>query len=159
MVKSSRRKGIGRKDLLIGAAITFSICTLPTAFMVFCWSTTKFPPQVFGNNEDHFRGHVIDPIPESVEILDVEFDDIIIHPDVAYFFRFSIDRSGLEKIITKRTLELTNNECFDPIPSPEWWKFPPPDNREIYQYESDSVIISLCYDESSKIAYYAFWTY
>ena len=159
MATNSKRRAFSRKDLIISAAITFSICTLPTAFMVFCWSVTKFPPQIFGNNEDHFRGHVISPIPESVEILDVEFDDIIIHPDVAYFFRFLVNRSDLEEIIAENSLEPTSEECFDPIPSPTWWKFQSPDNREIYQYESDNVIISLCYETSSKIAYYAFWTH
>jgi hypothetical protein len=128
--------------------------------MGFCWSVTKFPPQIFGNNEDHFRGHVISPMPESVEILNVEFDDLIIHPDVAYYFRFLVNRSDLEKIITYRSLKPINDECRSPISSTEWWKFPSPNTMEVYQYDnSDGLIISLCYDAASKTAYYLYWTY
>jgi hypothetical protein len=125
-----------------------------------CCAITKFPPQIFGKNEDHFRAFVIDPIPESVEILNVEFDDLIIHPDVAYYFQFLVNRSDLEKIIAFNSLQPTDDECFDPSPSPNWWKFPSPNNMEIYKYEkSGGLIISLCYDASSKTAYYAYWTY
>ena len=125
-----------------------------------CCALAKFPPQIFGKNEDHFRAFVIDPIPESVEILDVEFSDLIIHPDVAYFFRFSVNRDDLEKIIATNSLQATSDECFDPSPSPSWWKFPSPSDMEIYQYRSDGgLIISLCYDTSNNIAFYAFWTH
>jgi hypothetical protein len=127
--------------------------------LVSCCAITRFPPQIFGKNEDHFRAFVIDPIPESVKILNVEFDDIMIHPDVAYFFHFLVNRNDLKKIISYNSLEPTNDECFDPSPSPKWWKFPSPNNMEIYQYETDRVITSLCYDASSQTAYYAYWTH
>src|SRR5688500_15041729 len=117
-------------------AIALLVLVFTPILLVLCCAITRFPPQIFGKNEDNFRAFVIDPIPENVKILNVEFDDIMIHPDVAYFFRFLADRSDLEKIISENSLEPTNEECFDPIPSPEWWKFPSSDDREIYQYES-----------------------
>lgn len=124
-----------------------------------CCVITRFPPQIFGKNEDHFRAFVIDPIPGSVKILNVEFDDMIVHPDVAYFFRFSVNRNDLEKIIAFNVLKPTSDECFEPSPSPKWWKFPSPNSMEIYQYNKGRQIISLCYDASSQIAYYAYWTH
>ena len=151
---TSRFRAIARK-MAIALLVLISVPILVGA----CCALTRFPPQIFGKNEDHFRAFVIDPIPESVKILNVEFDDIMIHPDVSYFFRFLVDRSDLKKIIAENALEPTSEECFDPIPSPEWWKLPSSDNREIYQYKSDGVIISLCYDASNKTAYYAYWTY
>jgi hypothetical protein len=127
--------------------------------LILCCVLTKFPPQIFGNNKDHFRTFVMSPIPASVEILDVEFDDLIIHPDIAYYFRFLVNRADLEKIIAYNSLERTSDECFDPSPQPSWWNLQSPSNREIYKYESDGLIISLCYDSVSQTALYAFWTY
>lgn len=140
-------------------AIALIILVSAPILLGLCCAITRFPPQIFGKNEDHFRAFVIDPIPESVKIINVEFDDIMIHPDVAYFFHFLVNRNDLKKIISYNSLQPTSEECFDPAPSPEWWKFPSPNNMEIYQYESDGVIISLCYNASSQTAYYAYWTY
>lgn len=126
--------------------------------LILCCILTKFPPQIFGNNKDHFRAFVISPIPESVEILDVEFSDLIIHPDVAYYFRFVVNRSDLNKIIAYNSLQPTDDECFDSA-TPTWWNVPSPDKTEIYEYQTDDVIISLCYDAASSIALYSFWTY
>jgi len=141
----------------LGRALAIFVSSL--ILLLLCCTLTKFPPQIFGKSEDHFRAFVIDPIPNSVEILNVEFSDLIIHPDVAYYFRFSVNRSDVEKIIVYNSLQPTDDECFDPSPSPNWWKFPSPNTMEIYDYESEDVIISLCYDATSKTAYYAFWTY
>jgi hypothetical protein len=140
-------------------AIVLLILVSAPLLLGLCCAITKTPPQIFGKNEDHFRAFVIRPIPDSVEILDVEFSDLIIHPDVAYYFRFLVNRNDLEKIIAYNELQPTEDECFDPSPSPSWWKFPSSNNLEIYEYESEGVIISLCYDASSKTAWYAFWTY
>jgi hypothetical protein len=158
-----KRRTFNGKDIAISMAITFSLCTLPTAFMLFCWSVTKFPPQIFGNNEDHFRGHVINPIPESVKILDVAFDDIMISPEVAYYFRFYVNRNDLNKIISYNSLQsvkLTDDECSLPSYTgpPEWWKIPLSDSVEAYKYESEDLFLKLCYDVSNQIAYYRFWT-
>jgi hypothetical protein len=155
----TRRKVFSNKDLALSMVITLVFCILPLASMMWCWSVTKFPPQIFGNNEDHFRAHVISPIPESVEILDVEFDDIIIHPDVAYYFRFLVNRDDLEKIISYRSLK-PDDECSVSYP-PEWWDISPSDDVETYRYNngSDGLIITLCYHVPSKTAYYLFWTY
>jgi hypothetical protein len=156
-----RKNLLSGKDMAIGMSITFAICTLPTAFMMFCWSMTKFPPQIFGNNEDHFRAHVIDPIPESVKILDVEFDDIIIHPDVAYYFRFSVNRTDLEGIIFHNSLKPSTEDCLQSYSyTPKWWNVSSNDNMEVYKYDNpESLKLILCYDISSQIAYYRFWTY
>lgn len=163
MTSSSRsrnkRKTFSGKDLALSIAITLVFCILPLASMMVCWSVTKFPPQIFGNNEDHFRAHVISPIPESVEILDVEFDDLIIHPDVSYYFRFSVNRGDLGEIISYRSLEPAS-ECPVPSSPPEWWDISPSDNVETYQYNrSGKLIITLCYDVPSKTAYYLFRTF
>jgi hypothetical protein len=148
------------KDIFISIGVTISICTMPLFFTIWCWNVTKFPPQVFGNNEDHFRAHVINPIPESVTILDVKFDDLVIHPDVSYFFRFSINRNDLEKIILVRKLKPID-ECSDNFsPLPDWWNISSLDDIEAYEYHSSGgTIISLCYRTLSQIAYYVFWTY
>ena len=160
MATPPKRRNFSKKDLVISAAITFSICTLPTAFMVFCWSMTKFPPQIFGNNEDHFRGHVISPIPDSVEVLNVEFDDLIIHPDVTYYFRFLVSRNDLEKIISYRSLAPTDGNCSGSSYPPEWWDVTSFDDVEKYESDdSDGLIITLCYHVPSKTAYYMFLTY
>jgi hypothetical protein len=156
----TRRKTLSGKDLALSTVITLVFCILPLAWAMWCWSVTKIPPQIFGNNEDHFRGHVIDPIPESVEILDVEFDDIIIHPDVAYYFRFTVSRDDLEKIIDYRSLK-TADECSVSYSyPPEWWDVSPSDDVEAYEYNnsSDGLFITLCYNVSSKTAYYLFST-
>jgi hypothetical protein len=156
----AKRKILTGKDITISIAIAFSICTLPSVFMVWCWSVTKFPPQIFGNNEDHFRGHIISPIPESVEILDVYFDDIIIHPDVSYYFRFSVNREDLNKIISYRKLKTNATDCSFSSNEPEWWDVSSLDNVESYRYDSlDGTIINLCYHASSEVAYYLFFTY
>ena len=156
----SGKKVLSGKDLLFSSAITLVCCILPLALVMWGWSVTKIPSQIFGNNEDHFRGHVIDPIPESVELLDVEFDDIIIHPDVAYYFRFLVGRDDLEKIIAYRSLK-SADEC--PVLysyPPEWWNISPSDDVEAYEYNnsSDGLFITLCYNVSSKTAYYLFST-
>jgi hypothetical protein len=152
-------KASGCRIIARKMAVALLVLISAPILVVSCCALTRFPPQIFGKNEDHFRAFVIDPIPESVEIINVEFDDIMIHPDIAYFFQFSVSRSDLEKIITSNSLQPTDDECFDPSPSPSWWKFPSPNNLQIYQYESDGVIISLCYDTASTTAFYAFWTY
>ena len=160
MANLLKRRNFSKKDLVISAAITFSICILPTALMVFCWSMTKFPPQIFGNNEDHFRGHVISPIPESVEILNVEFDDLIIHPDVTYYFQFLVSRNDLEKIISYRSLAPADGNCSGSSYPPEWWDVISFDDIEKYESDnSDGLIITLCYHVLSKTAYYMFLTY
>jgi hypothetical protein len=109
--------------------------------------------------EDHFRVHVIDPLPNSVELLNVEVDDLIIHPDVEYIFRFKVNRDDLDKIIRANTLQQTL-ECNVPIPAPEWWDVDLLDDVENYQYDhSDGKIITLCYHVSSQTAYYSYFTY
>lgn len=148
-----------KNDLIISVGLTIAICVTPLVFSMWCWNIIKFPPQIFGNNEDHFRAHVISPIPESVTILDVEFSDLIIHPDVSYFFRFSVNRSDLEKIILGRKLKPID-ECLDNFSLPKWWDISSLDDIEAYEYQSQGgTIISLCYRTSSQIAYYVFWTY
>jgi hypothetical protein len=151
-----KRKNLSIKDLAISIAIAFVILAPPA----WCWYATKFPPQIFGNKEDHFRGHVISPIPESVEVLNVQFDDLIIHPDVVYYFRFVVNRDDLEKIISYRSLVLTNGECSGSSYPPEWWNNLPSDDMEVYEYNgSHELIITLCYDISTQTAYYMFLTY
>jgi len=116
---SGARNKDGKNLFLPSVAITPVICCIfVLVLMLLCCSVTKFPLQIFGSNEDHFRAHVISPIPKSVDILDVEVDDLIIHPDVAYYFRFSINRDDLEEIILYRSLERTTGEC-SVFPSPD----------------------------------------
>jgi len=124
-----------------------------------CCKLTKFPPQIFGTTEDHYRTFVIDPIPDSVEILNVEVDDLIIHPDYEYAFRFTVNRNDLEEIITYNALQPTS-ECGVPYPVPEWWDIDSLADMETYQYnQSGGLIITLCYDVLSQIAYYSYFVY
>lgn len=149
-------------DLIVSALLTIGICVLPLGMAMLCWNFNKFPPQIFGSNEDHFRAHVISPIPESVEVLDVEFDDIMIHPDVTYYFRFLVDRSDLEKIISYRKLSTEEGNCSGSSYPPEWWDVEKFENVENYVYgegKYGNLLITLCYDAQSKIAYYMFLTY
>jgi hypothetical protein len=141
------------------------IFLISTAFII-CWAITKFPPQLFGNNKDHFRAHVIKPIPESVEILDVEFDDLIINPDVRYFFRFHVNREDLNKIIAYRKLHLAEGEggCSKSYGDPDWWNADQLNDTEVEVYlysegNTGSLYIYLCYHEASQTAYYEFFTY
>jgi hypothetical protein len=147
------------KDMMLSLGVTIGFCIMPLVFGMWCWNVTKFPPQLFGDNEDHFRAHVINPIPESVTILNVEFSDLIIHPDVSYFFRFSVNRNDLEKILLNRKLKPID-ECSDNFSLPDWWDISSSDDIEAYEYNSPGgTIISLCYRVPSQIAYYIFWTY
>jgi hypothetical protein len=103
---------------------------------------------------------VISPIPESVEILDVAFDDLIIHPDVTYYFRFLVNREDLEKIIAYRSLEATDGACSGYSYPPQWWNVASLDNVEKYEYESPGgLMLTLCYHVPSQTAYYMFFTY
>jgi hypothetical protein len=148
----------GCKELIRKMAFALVVLISLPALLILCCFITKFPPQIFGNNKDHFRAHVISPIPESVEILNVEFDDLIIHPDVAYYFRFLISRDDLEKIISYRSLTPRDDDCSDSS-APEWWASPS-DDVEVYEYErSGGIILTLCYHAPSKTAYYRYWTY
>ena len=159
---STRNKGrdFGSKVIAPAMVITLMICILPLVSLILCWSATKFPPQIFGNNEDHFRGHVINPIPDSVENLQVDFDDLIIHPDVTYYFRFTINSADLEKIISYRSLKADDECSARGSYPPEWWDISSKDKLEAYQYsETGGIIITLCYDASIETAYYLFFTY
>jgi hypothetical protein len=159
---STRNKGgdFGSKVIAPGMVITIAICILPLASLIWCWRVIKFPPQIFGNNEDHFRGHVINPIPDSVENLRVDFDDLIIHPDVTYYFRFTINRGDLEKIISYRSLKADDECSAGSSYAPEWWDISSKDDLEAYQYsETGEIIITLCYDAPMETAYYLFFTY
>ena len=127
--------------------------------MMLLWSETKIPFQIFGNNEDHFRAHVISPIPQSVEILNVEFDDLIIHPDVTYYFRFLVNKSDLEEIVSYRTLSSAEGTCDGSSYPPEWWDVKNLDDVEKFVYDFDGLLITLCYHAPSKTAYYMFLTY
>jgi hypothetical protein len=152
------------KDFAFSALITIGICSFPLWIALVCWNSIKFPPQIFGNNEDHFRAHIISPIPQSVEILDVKSDDLIIHPDVTYYFRFHINRADLEKIISYRKLSAEEGTCSEGNYSypPEWWDVENLNNVEKYIYEEGKygdLLITLCYDVPNKIAYYMFLTY
>jgi len=149
-------------DLSVSALLTIGICVLPLVMGILCWNVTKFPPQIFGNNEDHFRAHVISPIPQSVEVLDVEFDDIMIHPDVTYYFRFHVDRDDLEKIISYRELSPDEGTCSGSSYPPAWWDVEKLEDVERYVYEEGmygSLLITLCYYPPNKTAYYMFLTY
>lgn len=133
---------------------------LVIVFLVLWWKVIKFPPQIFGTPEDHFRAHVIRPIPKSVTNLKVAFDDLLIHPDVMYLFRFSINREDLEKILVARSL-LPNPEtsCSVSYP-PEWWDVTSHAVVEIYQYHRPGgIVITLCYVAARAEAYYSFFTY
>jgi hypothetical protein len=148
----------GCKKIALGVVFSLAILISPLMLLILCCGLTRFPPQIFGTNSDHFRAHVISPIPESVEILDVQFDDLMIHPDVAYYFRFLIDRSDLEKIIAYRSLKPIADDCSN-LSAPEWWVSSSND-VEMYEYErSGEIILTLCYHAPSKIAYYRYWTY
>ena len=148
------------KDFAFSTLITIGICSFPLWIALICWNSIKFPPQIFGNNEDHFRGHVISPIPESVEILNVKFDDLIIHPDVTYYFQFLVNRNDLEKIISYRSLAPADGNCSGSSYPPEWWDVTSFDDVEKYESDdSDRLIITLCYHVPSKTAYYMFLTY
>jgi hypothetical protein len=150
------------KDIAFSALITVGICTFPLWIAITCWNSAKFPPQIFGNNDDHFRAHVITPIPQSVEILDVYFDDLIIHPDVSYYFRFRIDRNDLNKIISYRALSPKEGTCSETLTSLEWWDVEKLDDVEKYIYEEGKygdLLITLCYHAASKTAYYLYFTY
>jgi hypothetical protein len=121
----------------------------------------RFPPQILGTYSDHFSEFVIRPIPESVKILDVEVDDIMVHPDVAYYFRFSVNREDLKKIISYRRLQSTDQECAAQFSYlPKWWRIKSSGNVEAYTYDNqDWLILTLCYDTSTSIAYYVYWTW
>ena len=124
-----------------------------------CCKLTKFPPQIFGTTEDHFRVFVIDPIPDSIEILNVEVDDLIIHPDYEYAFRFTTNRNDLEAILEYNDLQPTS-ECNAPSPVPAWWDIDSLANMEAYQYyHSGSLIVTLCYHVPSQTAYYSYFVY
>ncbi|MFN8435409.1 MAG: hypothetical protein U0V18_15395 [Anaerolineales bacterium] len=164
---SSQKQDVGKhtlngKDFVFSALITIGICTFPLWIAMVCWNTTKFPPQIFGNNEDLFRAHVISPIPQSVEILDVEFDDIIVHPDVTYYFRFYVDREDLEKIVSHRKLSPDEGTCSGSSYPPEWWDVEKLENVERYVYEEGmygGLLITLCYYAPNKTSYYMYLTY
>lgn len=164
---SSSKKGVNELtssaiDLIVSVLLTIGVCVLPLGMAILCWNFNKFPPQVFGSNEDHFRAHVISPIPQSVEVLDVEFDDIMIHPDVTYYFRFYVDRIDLEKIISHRKLSAEEGGCSGASYPPEWWDVENLEDVEKYVYEEGkygNLLITLCYDAPSKTAYYMFLTY
>lgn len=152
------KKSLDTKDIMVSLAITVFGCVLPVSMSMYCWSVTKFPPQIFGSNEDHFRGHVIDPIPGSVEILDVVFDDLIILPDVSYYFRFTVNKTDLRKIIDHHSLQPFDKDCSVPNP-PEWW-VDTTDNLEVYEFEKlGGTVITLCYHTPDQTAYYLFLTY
>ena len=88
MMKLQSSKNIGKMKTpcCLGCTLTtvlaFFILLSPLVCLILLCSATRFPPQIFGTNRDHFAAHVISPIPESVNILDVEADDLIVHPDV-----------------------------------------------------------------------------
>ena len=148
----------GCKELILKMALVLAVLISLPILLTLCCFVTGFPPQIFGTNKDHFRAHVISPIPESVEILNVESDDLIIHPDVTYYFRFLISRSDLEKIISFRSLTPIEDDCSDSS-APEWW-VSSSDDVEVYEYErSGGIILTLCYHAPSKTAYYRYWTY
>ena len=154
------------KNYAISALITIGICSLPLGIALICWSSVsgylKSQPQISGNNEDHFRAHVINPIPQSVVIQDVYFDDIIIHPDVSYYFRFFIDRNDLNKIISYRALSPKEGTCSETLTTLKWWDVEKFDGIEKYVYEEGkygNLLITLCYHAASKTAYYLYFTY
>ena len=153
------------KNYAISALLTVGICLLSFGIALICWNSVLGSiPQISRNNEEHFHAHVISPIPQSVEILDVKSDDLIIHPDVTYYFRFHIDRADLEKIISYRKLSAEEGTCSEGNYSypPEWWDVENLNNVEKYIYEEGKygdLLITLCYDVPNKTAYYMFLTY
>lgn len=138
--------------------LAFILVVSPLIFLFLVVGVARFPPQIFGTNSDHFKAHVISPIPESVDILDVEFDDILIHPDVAYYFRFSVNQDDLKKIIAHRSLKAAN-ECSFAFSDPEWWDIKPANDVEMYSYDEDGFKLILCYHVPSSTAYYLYYTY
>lgn len=148
----------GCKEVMLKMAFALAVLISLPVLLTMCCFLTGFPPQIFGSNEDHFRTHVINPIPESVEILDVENNDLIIHPDVTYYFRFLINRNDLEKIISFRSLTPIEGNCSDSS-APEWWVSSSND-VEVFEYErSGGIILTLCYHAPSNTAYYRHLTY
>jgi hypothetical protein len=141
-------------------ALAFALLLLPPVFLMLFCRATRFPPQIFGTPEGHFRAFVMDPIPESVNILNVEVNDIIIHPDVTYSFRFSVNREDLEKIIAYNSLQ-PSTECPIPSPQPEWWDITKSGDVEVYYYSPSEYDydIELCYYAPSGVAYYSFFSY
>ena len=85
-----------RKPLLLIAIIIL--------FLGLCWICT--PMQIKGTPRDDFKAFVIDPIPDSVENIEVRGNDIIIHPDRTYCFRFNILPKDMNTIITVNQLKL-----------------------------------------------------
>ena len=75
-----------------------------------CWSC--IPMQIKGTPQDDFRAFVIDPIPDSVENLEVADNDLIVIPDRTYCFRFNILPEDIETIIDVRQLELTEEDIM-----------------------------------------------
>lgn len=83
---------------------TLKLITLIILILILCWMCT--PMQIRGTPRDDFRAFVINPIPDSVENIEVRDNDIIIHPDRTYCFRFNILPEDLNTIITVNQLEL-----------------------------------------------------
>jgi hypothetical protein len=142
-------------------ALAFAFLLLPPILLLLVCRATRFPPQIFGTPEDHFRAFVMNPIPKSVNILNVEANDLIIHPDVIYSFRFSINREDLEKIIAYNSLQSSGTECPAPSQHLEWWDITTSDDMEVYQYSPSKYDydITLCYYVPSGIAYYEYFSY
>ena len=85
--------------------------TIPAILIVIlglCWFCT--PMQIKGSPEDDFRAFVVDPIPDSVDNLEVKDNDMIILPDRTYCFRFNILPEDLDPIITADQLQLVKED-------------------------------------------------
>jgi hypothetical protein len=159
--RESKREGLTRsRGFVAKTALAATFLLLPPIFLLLLCRATRFPPQIFGTPEDHFRAFVMDPIPESVSILNVEVNDIIIHPDVTYSFRFSVNREDLEKIIAYNSLQ-PSTECSSPSPQPVWWDITTSDDVEVYDYSPGEYDydIELCYYPPGGVAYFFFFSY
>ena len=154
--KEQKNVSFGKLSKYGMGCLTILVC-LVVIYLI--WGkVVRFPLQIFGTPEDHFRGHVIDPMPPSVKNLKVEFDDLIIHPDVTYWFRFNIELNDLEKIIKFRSLQQVSRASSASYP-PSWWNVEDLRNPEIYEYSSESLHIVLWWDVSKKEVYYMFVTF
>ncbi|MEN8242101.1 MAG: hypothetical protein ABFS17_09285 [Chloroflexota bacterium] len=73
-----------------------------------CW--LGIPMQLRGTPQDDFKAFVYDPIPDSVQNIEVIDNDLIVLPDRTYCFRFNILPEDLNMIITVNQLKLIEED-------------------------------------------------
>lgn len=150
-----------RRELGVGSWVIIALVSilLPPIMLLLLCVITRFPPQIFGRDIDHFRSFVIEPIPESVEIIDVEFDDVMFMNDSDYWFMFKVNEENLQQIISEQSMRPAIGHCYEPYDSPDWQYSAMTESMEKYEYrnEENTSILSLCYDPSNSIVIYVYF--